>query len=95
MKVWAVQHAKARFSKLLDACQREGPQVVGSECLLLDTTVVSELRRSRPHGGVVAWIVNVDDAELYLAIVTSGEIQTEINLSREQGSAKADAIGAG
>ena len=31
---------------------------------LLDTTVVSELRRSRPHGGVVAWIESVDDAEL-------------------------------
>ena len=23
-----MQHAKARFSELLDACQREGPQVV-------------------------------------------------------------------
>ena len=28
MQVWPVQHAKARFSELLDACQREGPQVV-------------------------------------------------------------------
>jgi antitoxin Phd len=28
MKVWPVQDAKARFSKLLDTCQREGPQVV-------------------------------------------------------------------
>ena len=28
MTVWPVQHAKARFSELLDACQREGPQVV-------------------------------------------------------------------
>jgi prevent-host-death family protein len=28
MKVWPVQHAKARFSELLDTCQREGPQVV-------------------------------------------------------------------
>ena len=28
MSVWPVQHAKARFSELLDACQREGPQVV-------------------------------------------------------------------
>ena len=28
MAVWPVQHAKARFSELLDACQREGPQVV-------------------------------------------------------------------
>ena len=28
MTVWPVQHAKARFSELLDACEREGPQVV-------------------------------------------------------------------
>jgi predicted nucleic acid-binding protein len=31
---------------------------------LLDTNVVFELRRPRPHGGVVAWIQSVDDAEL-------------------------------
>jgi prevent-host-death family protein len=28
MKSWPVQDAKARFSELLDACLREGPQVV-------------------------------------------------------------------
>ena len=28
MMVWSVQHAKARFGELLEACQREGPQVV-------------------------------------------------------------------
>ncbi len=28
MKVWPAQDAKARFSELLDSCQREGPQVV-------------------------------------------------------------------
>jgi len=36
--VWPVQHAKARFSELLDACQREGPQVVsrrGAETAVL------------------------------------------------------------
>ena len=38
MAVWPVQHAKARFSELLDACQREGPQVVsrrGAETAVL------------------------------------------------------------
>ena len=59
---------------------------------LLDTNVVSELRRPRPHGGVVAWIQSVDDAELYLASVTIGEIQAGIELTRDQDSAKADAI---
>ncbi|WP_263588838.1 type II toxin-antitoxin system Phd/YefM family antitoxin [Sphingopyxis sp. GC21] len=28
MKSWPVQDAKARFSELLDACLREGPQLV-------------------------------------------------------------------
>ncbi len=59
---------------------------------LLNTNVVSELRKSRPHGGVVAWIESVDDAEPYLASVTIGEIHAGIELTRDQGSARADAI---
>ncbi|WP_255144020.1 type II toxin-antitoxin system Phd/YefM family antitoxin [Synechococcus sp. EJ6-Ellesmere] len=38
MALWPVQHAKARFSELLDACQREVPQVVsrrGTEAAVL------------------------------------------------------------
>ena len=38
MTVWPVQHAKVRISELLDACQREGPQVVsrrGTEAAVL------------------------------------------------------------
>jgi predicted nucleic acid-binding protein len=59
---------------------------------LLDTNVVSELRRQHPHSGVVAWIESVADAELYLASVTIGEIQAGIELTREQDSAKAGEI---
>ena len=59
---------------------------------LLDTNVVSELRRPRPHEGVLAWIQSIDDAELYLASVTIGKIQAGIELTRDQDSAKADAI---
>jgi len=59
---------------------------------LLDTNVVSELRRPRPHGGVLAWLVTVDDADLHLASVTIGEIQAGIELSREQDASKAAEI---
>lgn len=59
---------------------------------LLDTNVVSELRKPRPHGGVLTWIQSVDDAELYLASVTIGEIQAGIELTREQDAAKAGEI---
>ncbi|MCD2448895.1 type II toxin-antitoxin system VapC family toxin [Methylicorpusculum oleiharenae] len=56
---------------------------------LLDTNVVSELRKVRPHGAVVAWIEGVADAEIYLSAVTLGEIQAGIEITREQDPAKA------
>lgn len=59
---------------------------------LLDTNIVSELRKVRPHGAVVAWLEGVADAELFLCAVTLGEIQTGIELTREQDATKAAAI---
>ncbi|MFY7904855.1 MAG: type II toxin-antitoxin system VapC family toxin [Burkholderiaceae bacterium] len=59
---------------------------------LLDTNVVSELRKPRPHGGVVAWLETLDDAQLYVSAVTLGEIQAGIELTREQDPAKAQQI---
>jgi predicted nucleic acid-binding protein len=59
---------------------------------LLDTNVVSELRRQRPHGGVLAWLQSLDDAQLHLSAVTLGEIQAGIELTREQDPNKAREI---
>jgi len=59
---------------------------------LLDTNVVSELRKPRPHGAVVAWLQTVDDAQLHLSAVTLGEIQAGIELTREQDPDKAQHI---
>lgn len=56
---------------------------------LLDTNIVSELRKPKPHGGVVAWLESVDDAHLHLSAVTIGEIQAGIELTRQQDPAKA------
>lgn len=56
---------------------------------LLDTKVVSELRKPRPHGAVVAWLQSVADADLHVSAVTLGEIQSGIELTREQDPAKA------
>lgn len=56
---------------------------------LLDTKVVSELRKPKPHGAVLAWLQSVDDAQLFLSAVTIGEIQAGIELTREQDEAKA------
>jgi toxin FitB len=59
---------------------------------LLDTNVVSELRKPRPHGGVLAWLRSVDDKDLFLSAVTVGEIQAGIEMTREQDTAKAAEI---
>ena len=59
---------------------------------LLDTNVISELRKPRPHGAVVAWLQSVDDARLHVSAVTLGEIQAGIELTREQDAAKAKEI---
>ena len=56
---------------------------------LLDTNVVSELRKHRPHGAVLAWFGAIEDAQLHLSAVTIGEIQVGIELTREQDEAKA------
>ena len=45
---------------------------------LLDTNVVSELRRRTPDAGVVAWFDTVDSRELYLSVLTIGEIRQGI-----------------
>ncbi len=59
---------------------------------LLDTNVVSELRRARPHGAVVAWLESVREEDLHLSAVTIGEIQAGIEITREQNPEKADEI---
>lgn len=59
---------------------------------LLDTNIVSELRKPKPHGGVVAWLESTDDAKLFLSAVTLGEVQAGIELTREQDPEKAGQI---
>lgn len=59
---------------------------------LLDTNVVSELRKVRPHGAVVAWLQSVADEDIHLSAVTLGEIQAGIELTREQDAHKAAEI---
>jgi toxin FitB len=59
---------------------------------LLDTNVVSELRRPRPHGAVLAWLHQVPDSDLYISAMTIGEIQAGVELTREQNAEKAAEI---
>ncbi len=59
---------------------------------LLDTNIVSELRKPRPHGGVVAWLNHKQDEQLFLSAVTLGEVQASIERTRRQDPAKANEI---
>ena len=59
---------------------------------LLDTNVVSELRRPRPRGAVLDWIADVPAEQLFVSSVTIGEIQAGIEITREQDEAKAEEL---
>jgi hypothetical protein len=59
---------------------------------LLDTNVVSELRRPRPHGAVLAWVGTVPDEHLHMSVVTLGELQAGVEITRERDPAKANEI---
>ena len=59
---------------------------------LLDTSVVSELRRRRPHPAVLRWLTDVPNQETFVSAVTVGEIQAGIERTREQDSEKASEL---
>src|SRR5579864_6138556 len=59
---------------------------------LLDTNIVSELRRARPSGVVLACFRGVRDEDLHVSAVTIGEIQSAIEITGEQDAAKAAEI---
>ena len=54
--------------------------------------MVSETRKHRPHGGVVAWLTTLRDEQILLSAVTLGELQAGIELTRPQDKEKARAI---
>ena len=56
---------------------------------LLDTNVVSELRKPKPHGAVIAWIGGLRDDQLYISAVTIGELQRGIERTHRQDTQKA------
>jgi toxin FitB len=60
---------------------------------LLDTNVVSELRKQRPHGAVLQWFKALREDEIFLSAVTLGELQAGIEITRRQNEAKAQEIG--
>ncbi len=50
---------------------------------LLDTGVVSEIRRPQPHPSLARWIAEVPSDQLFVSAVTVGEIQAGIQNVRD------------
>jgi predicted nucleic acid-binding protein len=46
--------------------------------ILLDTVVISELRKTRPNAHVLAWMRGLGAADVFLSVVTVGEIERGI-----------------
>jgi toxin FitB len=59
---------------------------------LLDTNIISELRKPKPHGGVVAWVSAQDARTLYISAMTIAELQRGVEITREQDGQKATEI---
>ena len=51
--------------------------------ILLDTVVVSELRKARPNPRVIAWMHSLHEADVFLSVVTIGEIERGIRKLRD------------
>jgi hypothetical protein len=59
---------------------------------LLDTNVVSELRRTLPHSAVLAWRRAVPIHQLAIPAIVIAEIQSGIEITRRQDAAKAQEL---
>lgn len=60
---------------------------------LLDTDVISELRkRTRINEGVAQWFSGVDDGEVFLSVLTIGEIRRGIESIRRRDGDRAVAL---
>jgi predicted nucleic acid-binding protein len=59
---------------------------------LLDTNVISELRKLRPHPAVLNWLLGAASDNLYLAALTIGELQAGVEVTRAQDPSKAAEI---
>jgi predicted nucleic acid-binding protein len=59
---------------------------------LLDTNVISELRKPRPHGAGVAWVSGLRPEQIFLSSVTLGELQIGVERLRWHDGQKASEI---
>ena len=59
---------------------------------LVDTNVVSELRKKRCNPGVASWIAGVAAEEIFLSVLTLGELRKGIELIRRRDPQAAESL---
>ena len=59
---------------------------------LLDTNVISELRKRHPDPHVLAWYEGVASADLFISVLTVGEIRLGIQRLRRKDTVQADVL---
>lgn len=59
---------------------------------LLDTNVVSEVRKLSPNPGVATWFAEADSVDLHLSVLVVGEVRQGVERLRIRGDAKQAAI---
>jgi predicted nucleic acid-binding protein len=57
---------------------------------LIDSNVISELRKTRPHGAVLAWLAATRPEDIWVPAVVLGELQAGAEITRRQDPAKAE-----
>jgi predicted nucleic acid-binding protein len=61
---------------------------------LLDTVVLSELRKRERHAGIIRWLRGKDADALFLSAITIGEVERGVARQRVQNPVFAEALGA-
>ncbi len=59
---------------------------------LLDTCLISELRKTACNPGVAAWMSSIEPDEAFLSVITLGEIRRGIELHRSKDAKAAGAL---
>lgn len=59
---------------------------------LLDTNVVSELRKARPDSNVLTWHARHADADVFISVLVVGEVRRGIERIRSRDPRQADAL---
>ena len=55
---------------------------------LLDTNMISEIHKPKPHGAVLAWFGSLRDEQVFLSAVKLGELQEGIERTCRQDAVK-------